>query len=110
MALVTVHLPGSEVSLPRVPVLLDSESVIDPKDEHGQYALEGFDGRQSLATAVRLEVRFIGTVLRGNVLLTTQDSDILGQNVLNRCSLLLDGPNLTWDEYQEGNGARRGLS
>ena len=119
MALVTVHSPKSGVSIPRVPVLLDSgadvsllprlpiESVIGPKDEHGQYALEGFDGTQSLATAVRLEVRFLGKVFRGNFLLTTQNYGILGRNVLNRCSLLLDGPNLTWDEYQEDNGARR---
>ena len=72
LALVTVHSPRSGASIHRVPVLLDSgadvsllprlpiASVIDPKDERGQYALEGFDGTQSLATAVRLEVRFIG--------------------------------------------------
>ncbi len=121
LALVTVHSPRSGASIHRVPVLLDSgadvsllprlpiASVIDPKDERGQYALEGFDGTQSLATAVRLEVRFIGKVFRGNFLLTTQDYGILGRNVLNRCSLLLDGPNLTWDEYQEGDGAGREL-
>ena len=109
------------MSILRVPVLLDSgadvsllprlpiASVIDPKDERGQYAPEGFDGTQSLATAVRLEVRFIGKVFRGNFLLTTQDYGILGRNVLNRCSLLLDGPKLTWDEYQEGDGAGREL-
>ena len=121
MALVTVHSPRSGASVHRVPVLLDSgadisllprppiESLIDPKDEPGQYELEGFDGAQSLATAVRLEVRFIGKVFRGSFLLTTQDYGTLGRNVLNRCALLLDSPNLTWDEYQAGDGAGQEL-
>ena len=110
-ALVTVHSPRSGASVHSAPVLIDSgaavsllprrpiESLIDSKDERGQYEIEGFDGARSLATVVRLEVQFIGTVFRGSFLLTTQDYGILGRNVLNRCSLLLDGPNLTWDEY-----------
>ena len=121
LAWVTVHSPRSETSIHRVPVLLDSgadvsplprrpiESVIGPQDERGQYAPEGFDGTQSLAPAVRLEGRFIGKVFRDSFLLTTQDSGVLGRNVLNRCSLLLDGPNLTWDEHREGDGTRREL-
>lgn len=121
MAWVTVYSPRRGASVHRVPVLLDSgadvsllprppiESLIDPQDEYGQYELEGFDGAQSLATAVRLEVRFIGKVFRGSFLLTTQDYGILGRNVLNRCAILLDGPNLTWDAYQAGDGAGQEL-
>ncbi len=109
------------MSIPRVPVLLDSgadvpllprrpiESLIDSKDERGQYEIEGFDGVRSLATAVRLEVHCIGQIFRGSFLLTTQDYGIPGRNIWNRCSLLLDGPNLTRDEYQEGDGTRREL-
>ena len=110
MALVTVRSPRKGTSINNIPMLIDTgadvsllprlplESLIDPEEEQGQYELEGFDGTHSLATAVRLEVQFIGKVFRGSFLLIDQDYGILGRNVLNRCSLLLDGPNLTWTE------------
>lgn len=112
MARVTVRSPLRGISVLDVPLLIDSgadvsllplhplTSLIDPRDEKGQYELEGFDGARSLATAVHLEVQFMGKIFRGSFLLIDQEYGILGRNILNRCSLLLDGPNLTWDEYR----------
>lgn len=63
-----------------------------------QYELMGFDGSVSFATAVRLEMTFCRRSFRGQFLLVDQPWGILGRNVLNALTLLLDGPKLTWVE------------
>jgi len=88
---------GADVSLlPREPIA----QLIDSALSGDQYELEGFDGTRSLAPAVRLELRFLGRVFRGQFLIVDQSHGILGRNVLNAIPLLLDGPNLSWDENQ----------
>jgi len=65
------------------------------------YELVGFDGHTSFAQVVQLELIFCRRTFRGQFLLVDQSYGILGRNVLNAVSLLLDGPNLTWDEQHE---------
>lgn len=75
---------GADVSLlPRAPIA----HLIDTKEGGDLYELEGFDGTRSHAPAVRLELYFLGRALRRHI-------------ILNAIPLLLDGPNLTWDEHQ----------
>ena len=86
---------GTDVTLiPRVTLdLLEITSVQDRR-----YELIGFDGGRSFAPVVQLELIFCRRTFRGQFLLIDQAWGILGRNVLNSVPLVLDGPNLTWDE------------
>ncbi|MGA2063770.1 MAG: aspartyl protease family protein [Thermoguttaceae bacterium] len=63
-----------------------------------QEVLVGFDGKASVAEVVNAEVVFQGRVFRGEFPLIDDSVGILGRNVLNRFSLTLDGPRLSWRE------------
>ena len=86
---------GADVTLiPRVfaeRLALDCE--IDPNLQ-----LEGFTGGTAVARTVRAELVFLGKNFRGRFPLIDEDYGILGRNVLNNLSLLLDGPRLAWRE------------
>jgi hypothetical protein len=108
LALVIVSSAGTEIR--DVPMLLDSgadvtllprsyfESLAPPDAK--QYELEGFDGTKSTAPAIAAELQFLGKTFRGQFLLIEGWHGILGRNVLNNLSLLLDGPSRTWTEHR----------
>ena len=86
---------GADVTiLPRSPI----EHLVETAERGDRYELEGFDGARSLASAVRLELQFLGKVFRGQFLIVDANHGILGRNVINALSLIMDGPNLTWGE------------
>jgi hypothetical protein len=62
------------------------------------YELIGFDGTKSASVAVRAELLFLRKIFRGQFLIIDQEIGILGRDILNNVSLLLDGPRLTWEE------------
>jgi hypothetical protein len=62
--------------------------------------LIGFDGHRSFAPVVQLDLIFYGKIFQGEFLLIDQSWGIIGRNVLNSLSLLLDGPRLRWDEHK----------
>ncbi|OGG56842.1 MAG: hypothetical protein A3F84_10630 [Candidatus Handelsmanbacteria bacterium RIFCSPLOWO2_12_FULL_64_10] len=64
------------------------------------YELMSFDGTVSLASAVQLELMFLNRTFRGRFLLIRQEWGILGRDILNHVSLLLDGPGLIWNELR----------
>jgi hypothetical protein len=64
------------------------------------YELIGFDGAASIARIVHVESVFCRRTFRGQFLLADQQWGIIGRNILNAASLLLDGPNMTWDEHR----------
>ena len=110
LALVTFRNIATGVSASAVPMLLDSGADVSlaPRqtilplgvsiDPAAVYELMGFDGNRSAAQAVHLDLVFLGRTFRGRFLLTEYECGILGRDILNHLSLLLDGPNLTWDE------------
>jgi hypothetical protein len=63
----------------------------------------GFDGTISAAPAVRLELMFVRRTFRGDFLAIDQPWGILGRNVLNAVSLILDGPPRQWDELRQAS-------
>ena len=86
---------GSDVSLlPRGPIA----DLINDSQETAQYEVEAFDGTRSLAPVVHLEIVFLGKSFRGQFLLVDTPYGFLGRNILNRISILLDGPTLNWKE------------
>jgi hypothetical protein len=91
-------------------VTLLPRSVIEPLGLSGpikeQYELVAFDGRSSLAPAVRVELAFCRRTFRGQFLVIDQSWGVLGRNVLNAIPLLFDGPTLDRRE----SGSRAGLT
>jgi len=61
------------------------------------YDLAGFDGKVSRADSAKLDLLFLGKAIRGRFLLYDRDYGILGRDVLNLVSLLMDGPRQTWN-------------
>ena len=57
-----------------------------------RYELMGFDGSQSFASVVLIDMVFLSRVFRGRYLVTEEERGILGRDVLNHLALLLDGP------------------
>jgi len=63
-----------------------------------RYELLAFDGSKSFALVVALDLVFLNRVFRGRYLLIEQEHGILGRDVLNHATLLLDGPKQLWAE------------
>jgi hypothetical protein len=112
LARITLRLPNNGAILSGVPMPLDSGAdvtlvqrssvdqlgaIIDPNTTYEVYA---FDGTVTLAQVVELDLVFLNRSFRGRFLVT--DVGILGRNVLNQISLLLDGPQLSWSEERSG--------
>lgn len=110
LALVVVRSEEFGVVIPNVPMLLDTgadvsllphthfSGIVSPDTK--RYELEGFDGTRSTASAISAELQFLGKSFRGQFLLIDSWYGILGRNVLNNLSLLLDGPSQKWGEQR----------
>jgi hypothetical protein len=97
-----------------MPMLLDTGADVSllPQEAASRLALEivadrcyelvGFDGSVSTAPVVQAVIVFCGRTFRGQYLLIEQEHGILGRNVLNAVSLVLDGPRLDWREAPPG--------
>ena len=66
----------------------------------GGYEVMGFDGRKSIAQVVSLDLIFLRRTFRGRFLVSNQEWGVVGRDVLNHISLLLDGPRLVWKEQK----------
>jgi hypothetical protein len=111
-ALVTARSAATQRAVHDIPMLLDTGadvtllprgalgSLIPGDQELPLYQLTGFDGTRSIAPAIQLELEFLGKRFHGRFLLIEDTRGILGRNVLNAFSLLLDGPAQSWRELQ----------
>ncbi len=63
-----------------------------------RYELMGFDGTRSFTEAVLLDVVFLNRAFRGRYLLIEEERGIMGRDILNHVTLLLDGPRRAWSE------------
>lgn len=110
VALVSVRLLNGTVTVSNVPMLIDSGAdvsllpmefvgtLIELASITAQYEVEGFDGTKSLADALQFELQFLGKSFKGQFLVANSACGILGRNILNCISILLDGPALAWSE------------
>ena len=111
-ALVTVRSAAGGPSVSEIPVLLDTGAdvsllprerlaeLLNANEPQKLYELEAFDGTRSSATAVELELIFVGKSFRGQFLVIDGGYGILGRNILNSVSLVFDGPALDWREQR----------
>jgi len=113
VALVSIRDPGSGNTVHDVPMLIDSGSDITliPRtsideleleiDPNAGYELQGFDGHSTVAQAVTVDLIFVKRTLRGKYVIVNSDMGILGRDVLNHVAILLDGPQLSWQEQKD---------
>ena len=109
LASVTLRALHNGNAVTNVPMLIDSgadltliparfiDELSIEVDQSDSYELEGFDGNRSKAESVRLELVFLRRRFRGRFVVVNSESGILGRNVLNRLTILLDGPGLSWE-------------
>jgi hypothetical protein len=64
------------------------------------YEVTSFDGKKSIAQVVSLDVIFLRRAFRGRFLVSNQEWGIVGRDVLNHVALLLNGPQLMWEEQK----------
>ena len=82
---------GADIILiPRISI----ESIGVNIHPNAEYELMGFDGNISVAQVVTLDLIFLRRTFRGKFLLTDQQVGILGRDVINHISLILDGQNM----------------
>lgn len=62
------------------------------------FELMAFDGSVTDAPAVMAEMLFLRRNFKGQFLLIKEECGVIGRDVLNHLSILLDGPRLNWDE------------
>ncbi|HPD28811.1 MAG TPA: hypothetical protein PLL20_02370 [Phycisphaerae bacterium] len=87
---------GADVTLlPRKAV--EQLGVMPIAGEHCELA--GFDGRRCVASVVMLDLVFLRRAFRGRYLLVEEERGILGRDILNHITLLLDGPRREWSEH-----------
>lgn len=107
IALVVLRHPDTGRRVSDVPMLIDTgaDATLLPRDAvmqlgnvemNGQYEVVGFDGSTQTVSPVRLDVLFLGRTFKGRYLLIDQSYGVLGRNLLNALSLVLDGPRLMW--------------
>lgn len=86
---------GADVALlPRTVVeRLGGPILPDQRDE-----LMSFDGSQSVAPVVMLDLVVLRRAFRGRDLLIEAEHGILGRDILNHVTWLLDGPRQQWSE------------
>jgi hypothetical protein len=110
VALVTMKSERLGIVIHDVPMLLDTGADVSllprlhvaalASVDARQYELESFDGTKSTAPAVTAELQFLGKSFRGEFLLIDGWHGVLGRNVLNNLSILLDGPSRSWVEQR----------
>ena len=75
------------------------EMVWLPNPPDGTDVCLGFDGSKSFAPVVMLDLLFLKRAFRGRYLLIEVERGILGRDILNHVSLLLEGPRQQWAEH-----------
>jgi hypothetical protein len=113
LAKVTLRNPSTSTTLSDVAMLIDSGADVTlisraklsqlgltANPDQG-YELMGFDGNLSVAQVIERDLIFLKRIFRGRFLVIDQEAGILGRDILNHLSLLLDGPALNWSEQRK---------
>ncbi len=111
-AYVDIRNPATGTTESNVPMLIDTgaDITIVPRwvvealgvplqQDHG-YEVSGFGDVIQILPTVQLEVLFCQKQFRGRYLAVEQNWGIVGRNVLNLLSIILDGPRLSWHEQR----------
>ena len=112
VAFVTLRNPATGVTLPDVPMLMDTgaDATLLPADAvrkicvdieaDSGFEVETFDGETKRLQFAKLELFFLNKKFAGEYLVIERPMGILGRNVLNNLRLVLDGLRQKWDEQK----------
>jgi predicted aspartyl protease len=112
VAVVTLRNPATGVTLPDVPMLIDTgaDATLLPADAvrkigvkietDSGFEVETFDGETKRLQLANLELFFLHKKFAGEYLLIDRSIGILGRNVLNNLRLVFDGVRGKWDEQK----------
>lgn len=110
VALVKLRNPQNGRTVSDIRMLIDSgaDVTLIPMTAADQLALTaesgemveimGFDGGVSLVPVAKLEMSFLNKTFRGQFLLIDRVWGVLGRDILNLVSLVLNGPESAWTE------------
>jgi len=110
LATVTLRTLDRQRSVADVAMLIDSGADVSlvpessvrrlglEADERRGYELMAFDGSRTVAKSVECDLILLGIAYGGVYLVVEGACGILGRDVLNHVSLVLDGPRLNWRE------------
>lgn len=114
VAFVKLRNPQNSRTVADIRMLIDSgaDVTLIPMTAANQLALTaepgemvevmGFDGGVTLVPVARLEMPFLNKTFRGQFLLIDQVWGVLGRDILNLVSLVLNGPESVWAEQPRG--------
>ena len=110
VASVILRDPSSAALLNDIPMLLDygadvsviPQSALDSLGASSSFdegvELMGFDGQTTISQIARLDLIFQNKTFKGRFpVIEGQDWGIIGGDVLNHVTILLDGPRLVWE-------------
>jgi hypothetical protein len=112
LATVALRNPDNGITVPGVIMLIDSgaDVTLIPQDSvnklgvssdpYESYELMGFGGHVSAARVIKADLIFLKRIYRGKFLIIDQAAGVLGRDIINHTSLLLDGPGLSWHEQK----------
>ena len=110
-ASVTLRNPDTGTTVANVVLLLDTgaditllpRAAVERLDltpvAESRYELTAFDGTKSQAPVAVVDMILFKRIYRGRYLLIEAEQGILGRDVLNHLTLLLDGPGQQWSEH-----------
>jgi len=116
LARVSLRTSHNSAVIDEVPMLIDTgaDLTLIPErfavelgvelEKNDSYELEGFDGRKTMAQSTQLELVFLRRTFKGRFVIINSQCGILGRNVLNHFVLILDGPQLSWQEQNTSPG------
>ena len=112
VAYVTIRNVQSGIEINDLPMLIDTGADVTllpiwatkqislHEDESKSFATIGFDGTIGQSIAVTAEMTLLKKKFRGKFLVIENEIGIIGRNILNSLTLVLDGKHLAWNEKQ----------
>ena len=112
VAYVTLRNPANGAVLSDIPMLIDTgaDATLLPSnaveqlniaiEKDSDFEVQVFDGEIKRLKLAKLEMVLLGKKFAGEYLLVDRPVGILGRNILNNISILLDGPRGKWSEHK----------
>lgn len=112
VAYVTLRNPATGNVLTNIPMLIDTgaDATLIPinavtklsikVEEDTSFEVQGFDGGVNFLKVARLDLLLFNKTFKGEYLLVDRPIGILGRNILNKLSILFDGPHGEWYEQK----------
>ena len=108
VVLVTLRHPGTGQTIANIPMLMDTGADVTllplaavkqlgvTVELQTDYQLVAFDGTRSTAPWADLHLLLLSSVFRGRYIVVDQNVGVVGRDILNLLTIVLDGPGQLW--------------